>query len=83
MCSWLRVRLRWGGGGGCFFFFFRAEDSIRDAQESRGLGDVYKRQGTSLVETITVGYAPVKLTAFPLTDVTSMLPPPIDEPINS
>ncbi len=25
-------------------FFFRAEDGIRDAQESRGLGDVYKRQ---------------------------------------
>ena len=31
-------------GGGCFFFFFQAEDGIRDAQESRGLGDVYKRQ---------------------------------------
>ena len=30
---------------GCFcFFFFQAEDGIRDAQESRGLGDVYKRQ---------------------------------------
>eukprot|EP00658_Telonema_sp_P-2_P020702 TRINITY_DN18207_c0_g1_i2.p2 TRINITY_DN18207_c0_g1~~TRINITY_DN18207_c0_g1_i2.p2 ORF type:complete len:138 (+),score=29.40 TRINITY_DN18207_c0_g1_i2:56-469(+) len=27
-----------------FFFFFQAEDGIRDAQESRGLGDVYKRQ---------------------------------------
>eukprot|EP00658_Telonema_sp_P-2_P044079 TRINITY_DN31947_c0_g1_i1.p1 TRINITY_DN31947_c0_g1~~TRINITY_DN31947_c0_g1_i1.p1 ORF type:complete len:176 (-),score=73.30 TRINITY_DN31947_c0_g1_i1:228-755(-) len=26
------------------FFFFQAEDGIRDAQESRGLGDVYKRQ---------------------------------------
>ena len=26
------------------FFFFQAEDAIRDAQESRGLGDVYKRQ---------------------------------------
>mgnify|MGYP007068929947 CR=1 FL=1 len=25
-------------------FFFEAEDGIRDAQESRGLGDVYKRQ---------------------------------------
>ena len=24
-------------------FFFQAEDGIRDAQESRGLGDVYKR----------------------------------------
>ena len=27
-----------------FYFFFQAEDGIRDAQESRGLGDVYKRQ---------------------------------------
>ena len=26
------------------FFFFQAEDGIRVAQESRGLGDVYKRQ---------------------------------------
>ena len=26
------------------FFFFQAEDGIRDAQESRGLGEVYKRQ---------------------------------------
>src|SRR5674536_17568 len=30
-----------------FFFFFQAEDGIRDAQESRGLGDVYKRQPTT------------------------------------
>ena len=29
------------------FSFFQAEDGIRDAQESRGLGDVYKRQGVS------------------------------------
>ncbi len=28
------------GSGRCFFF--QAEDGIRDAQESRGLGDVYK-----------------------------------------
>src|SRR5678815_2810744 len=31
-----------------FFFFFQAEDGIRDAQESRGLGDVYKRQDCHL-----------------------------------
>ena len=34
-------------GFGSFFgedVFFQAEDGIRDAQESRGLGDVYKRQ---------------------------------------
>ena len=29
---------------GSVVFFFQAEDGIRDAQESRGLGDVYKRQ---------------------------------------
>eukprot|EP00658_Telonema_sp_P-2_P014095 TRINITY_DN15343_c0_g1_i2.p1 TRINITY_DN15343_c0_g1~~TRINITY_DN15343_c0_g1_i2.p1 ORF type:complete len:162 (-),score=20.62 TRINITY_DN15343_c0_g1_i2:248-733(-) len=33
------------------FFFFQAEDGIRDAQESRGLGDVYKRQ----CETFAIG----------------------------
>ncbi len=27
-----------------FFFFFQAEDGIRDAQESGGLGDVYQRR---------------------------------------
>ena len=27
-----------------FIFFCQAEDGIRDAQESLGLGDVYKRQ---------------------------------------
>ena len=30
-------------------FFFQAEDGIRDAQESRGLGDVYKRQLPALI----------------------------------
>src|SRR5678815_5958177 len=34
----------------CAVFFFQAEDGIRDAQESRGLGDVYKRQHGILVE---------------------------------
>mgnify|MGYP007112061843 CR=1 FL=1 len=29
----------------CGFFFFQAEDGIRDLVRSRGLGDVYKRQG--------------------------------------
>ena len=32
------------GIGGAVDFFCQAEDGIRDAQESRGLGDVYKRQ---------------------------------------
>ena len=40
----------------CFFvfFFFQAEDGIRDAQESRGLGDVYKRQAGEIL-----GFLPV------------------------
>ena len=29
----------------CMFFFFQAEDGIRYLVRSRGLGDVYKRQG--------------------------------------
>ena len=31
-------------------FFFQAEDGIRDLVRSRGLGDVYKRQGLDLVD---------------------------------
>ncbi len=42
-------RYRFEASPFCFFvsgmfFFFQAEDGIRDAQESRGLGDVFKRQ---------------------------------------
>ena len=37
-------RVGGGGGGGCVF---QAEDGIRDLVRSRGLGDVYKRQGVS------------------------------------
>ena len=29
----------------CCVFFFQTEDGIRDLVRSRGLGDVYKRQG--------------------------------------
>eukprot|EP00658_Telonema_sp_P-2_P028970 TRINITY_DN22098_c0_g1_i1.p1 TRINITY_DN22098_c0_g1~~TRINITY_DN22098_c0_g1_i1.p1 ORF type:complete len:107 (+),score=17.94 TRINITY_DN22098_c0_g1_i1:72-392(+) len=36
------------------FFFFQAEDGIRDAQESRGLGDVYKRQVVYLPQNVTL-----------------------------
>eukprot|EP00825_Cyclidium_porcatum_P032273 TRINITY_DN3451_c0_g1_i2.p2 TRINITY_DN3451_c0_g1~~TRINITY_DN3451_c0_g1_i2.p2 ORF type:complete len:100 (-),score=31.55 TRINITY_DN3451_c0_g1_i2:42-341(-) len=32
-----------------FFFFFQAEDGIRDHAQSRGLGDVYKRQVHGIV----------------------------------
>ena len=31
--------------GGLHSFFFQAEDGKRDLVRSRGLGDVYKRQG--------------------------------------
>ena len=34
---------------GMLFFFVQAEDGIRDAQESRGLGDVYKRQHSAVL----------------------------------
>ena len=35
------------------FFFYQAEDGIRDLVRSRGLGDVYKRQGTTVVHSPT------------------------------
>ena len=35
-----------------WFFFFQAEDGIRDLVRSRGLGDVYKRQGIDISHTI-------------------------------
>ncbi len=47
MDTFSHAQLEIGGvESGCtlLFFFFQAEDGIRDAQESRGLGDVYKRQ---------------------------------------
>ena len=56
-----------------FFFFFQAEDGIRDAQESRGLGDVYKRQeevqpeGVSTDEWLQCGTADSRL-AVEVTD---------------
>ena len=39
---------RWWVVVGCLSFFFQAEDGIRDLVRSRGLGDVYKRQGQGL-----------------------------------
>eukprot|EP00825_Cyclidium_porcatum_P043367 TRINITY_DN6135_c0_g1_i2.p1 TRINITY_DN6135_c0_g1~~TRINITY_DN6135_c0_g1_i2.p1 ORF type:complete len:135 (+),score=10.55 TRINITY_DN6135_c0_g1_i2:22-426(+) len=36
----------------CYFFFFQAEDGIRDHAQSRGLGDVYKRQDKSNVKSV-------------------------------
>ncbi len=40
----------------CIFFFFQAEDGIRDAQESRGLGDVYKRQDYKGIVSLILKY---------------------------
>ena len=37
-----------GWDGVFVVFFFQAEDGIRDLVRSRGLGDVYKRQGVTL-----------------------------------
>ena len=37
------------------FFFFQAEDGIRDLVRSRGLGDVYKRQGTTIEKCVIMG----------------------------
>ena len=39
-------------------FFFQAEDGIRDAQESRGLGDVYKRQLNSMAIATLMTHGP-------------------------
>ena len=39
----------------CIFFFFQAEDGIRDLVRSRGLGDVYKRQGYDSDNSISEG----------------------------
>eukprot|EP00658_Telonema_sp_P-2_P047720 TRINITY_DN36319_c0_g1_i3.p1 TRINITY_DN36319_c0_g1~~TRINITY_DN36319_c0_g1_i3.p1 ORF type:complete len:118 (+),score=14.43 TRINITY_DN36319_c0_g1_i3:83-436(+) len=47
----------------CFFFFFQAEDGIRDAQESRGLGDVYKRQTYCCGKTKKKSTSPLQHTA--------------------
>ena len=64
--SWLILSTSYNIQGECYriafafkcenvFFFFQAEDGIRGAQESRGLGDVYKRQDepTTGVDPIT------------------------------
>ena len=57
------------------FFFFQAEDGIRDLVRSRGLGDVYKRQGEyvavvdtgseHLLKKIRVGSSPTGLALHP------------------
>ena len=38
----------------CIFGFFQAEDGIRDLVRSRGLGDVYKRQGINITKHLII-----------------------------
>mgnify|MGYP003381570609 CR=1 FL=1 len=42
----------------CVVFFFQAEDGIRDLVRSRGLGDVYKRQGMPIPDDAQVAPVP-------------------------
>ena len=49
--------------GVLFFFFFQAEDGIRDLVRSRGLGDVYKRQGYTRGEFGHNDFYPVAIAA--------------------
>ena len=41
--------------GSFLLFFFQAEDGIRDLVRSRGLGDVYKRQGCDRARRVRQG----------------------------
>ena len=65
------------GGDMCEVFFFQAEDGIRGAQESRGLGDVYKRQlqgGANLLRRL--GFTPEEI-ALRQAAAVAALPPPV------
>ena len=52
----------------CFVFFFQAEDGIRDLVRSRGLGDVYKRQGVYSLSVDYTGDVVVEVTGGTYTD---------------
>ena len=76
------VSMFWSMEIALVLFFFQAEDGIRDAQESRGLGDVYKRQIlaagfflTSLVLTWLAGYErrPAAVITAPTTQQLSLI----------
>ena len=57
-------------------FFFQAEDGIRDLVRSRGLGDVYKRQGqvAGIVTLIRQHGRVVDFDAYGLADTESGAP---------
>ena len=59
-----------------FVFFFQAEDGIRDRSPSRGLGDVYKRQGTdrTILSGIHAYYEPEELVGKTLIAITNLPP---------
>ena len=61
-----------------FCFFFQAEDGIRDLVRSRGLGDVYKRQGfdTAAARSLIAGLSGLTIVfiALPLTALMSLMP---------
>ena len=46
------------------FFFFQAEDGIRDLVRSRGLGDVYKRQGLRIDDLYKANFIGLGVGAF-------------------
>ena len=52
-----KLRVRWHGSNKELLHVqFQAEDGIRDVERSRGLGDVYNRQGfTRMLATLTAG----------------------------
>eukprot|EP00658_Telonema_sp_P-2_P059265 TRINITY_DN48060_c0_g1_i1.p2 TRINITY_DN48060_c0_g1~~TRINITY_DN48060_c0_g1_i1.p2 ORF type:complete len:106 (-),score=28.72 TRINITY_DN48060_c0_g1_i1:100-417(-) len=55
-------------------FFFQAEDGIRDAQESRGLGDVYKRQQEGWEQLVMETYDPLEFPVLTLEVDTAQKP---------
>mgnify|MGYP003381696600 CR=1 FL=1 len=48
----------------CILFLFQAEDGIRDLVRSRGLGDVYKRQGKYTYYVVAEDYLAVLSDTF-------------------
>eukprot|EP00658_Telonema_sp_P-2_P067471 TRINITY_DN56394_c0_g1_i2.p1 TRINITY_DN56394_c0_g1~~TRINITY_DN56394_c0_g1_i2.p1 ORF type:complete len:255 (+),score=69.50 TRINITY_DN56394_c0_g1_i2:55-819(+) len=60
-----------------FFFFFQAEDGIRDAQESRGLGDVYKRQAVMGNNQLVLASVRQAVQANVASSPTGWAPPPL------
>eukprot|EP00658_Telonema_sp_P-2_P056449 TRINITY_DN44894_c0_g1_i3.p1 TRINITY_DN44894_c0_g1~~TRINITY_DN44894_c0_g1_i3.p1 ORF type:complete len:268 (+),score=67.40 TRINITY_DN44894_c0_g1_i3:74-877(+) len=62
------------------FFFFQAEDGIRDAQESRGLGDVYKRQPTQNQQPKQPVPEPTKVDTPPVVPTPPVEPEKVPEP---